>query len=344
MLTLNDLTYTLPKELIAQYPHEQRDQCRLLVYHRSTGKTEQGIFAQLKQILTGNDVLVLNTTRVWKARMGARRRTGGKLEVLVVNRVQPHTYEVLLSPSGRIKNGEEIYIGNHAHPKRAQIKRNRQTFLMHLPDRDFERLKDDNQAEVPLPPYITRAPEQKDDTAYQTVYAREEGSIAAPTAGFHFTSPLIAALQDRGVRIVNLVLHIGYGTFKPIGTDRIKEHRMHPEFVTIDPETAAVINGHMRNKRRIIAVGTSATRALESAYSPELDAVVPYSGFTELFIAPPYRFKVVKALITNFHLPRTTLFALVCAFAGTETVHTLYREAIAQKYRFYSYGDAMFIL
>jgi S-adenosylmethionine:tRNA ribosyltransferase-isomerase len=266
------------------------------------------------------------------------------VEVLVLNRVLPQTYEVLLKPSGRIKNGEIIYLGNHDQPEEARILKSRQGTFINLNDRAFERFKTDSQAEVPLPPYIKRSPQNSDEDNYQTVYAVQEGSIAAPTAGFHFTRPLIAALEKHGIKILKIVLHIGYGTFRPIGTENIKAHRMHAEFVTLDRETAAGINAARRRKKRIIAVGTSATRALESAYSLELDAVIPFSGFSELFITPGYRFKVAQALITNFHLPKTTLFALVCAFAGTKTAHRLYQEAIDQKYRFYSYGDAMLLV
>jgi len=344
MLTLDELTYTLPPELIAQHPVGQRDACKLLVYDRSTQQRAHRQFSDLAAVLTENDVLVLNTTKVWKARLFGRRLSGGKVELLVLNKAGQGRYEILLQPSGRVKNGEYILLGDDQVSAQACIHKEQNSIFMGIDDAVFENIRQHAGAAVPLPPYIKRAAEIDDDRSYQTVYAAEEGAVAAPTAGFHFTETLLSALTKKGVQIVRLVLHIGYGTFRLISSQEVKAHQMLPEYSTVSPETADTLNRCIDEKRRIIAVGTSATRALESAYSPELKKIVAFNGYSELFICPGYHFNVVNGLITNFHLPKTSLLALVYAFAGKEAVLSLYREAIDKQYRFYSYGDAMFLV
>lgn len=343
-MRLTDLIYNLPKDLIAQYPSQKRDECKLLVYDRASKEREHRRFSDLAGMLTERDVLVVNTTKVWKARLSGQRLSGGKIDILVLNAVQPGIYEILLQPSGRVKHNEQVILGNADHTVRGTILKEKKGIFLSIAQKDFESLQEKSAAEVPLPPYIKRPPDVDDEEWYQTVYAREEGSIAAPTAGFHFTEPLLARLKQKGVTIITLVLHIGYGTFQLISAPSVKEHSMLPEYCIMDCATADILNHCREQNKRIIAVGTSATRALESAFSPELRKIVPFSGFTELFISPGYRFNVVQSLLTNFHLPKTSLLALVYAFAGKEAVLSLYQEAIEKKYMFYSYGDAMYLI
>lgn len=344
MLTLDELTYTLPQELIAQRPAGQRDACKMLVYDRATKQRTHLKFFDLPALLTEKDVLVLNTTKVWKARLWGRRLSGGKVEILVLDKVSPNRYEILLQPSGRIKDGEYITLGEGPVPVQARIHKEQNSIFMGIDDDIFCAIRQQAGAAVPLPPYIKRPAEAEDDQVYQTIYAAEEGSVAAPTAGFHFTEELLAVLIQKGVQIVKLTMHIGYGTFRLIASQDVKAHQMLPEYSVISEETADILNRCISEGRRLIAVGTSATRALESAYSLELKKIVAFNGYSELFICPGYRFNAVDALITNFHLPKTSLLALAYAFAGKETVLSLYQEAIDKQYRFYSYGDAMFLI
>lgn len=340
-MRLADFDYTLPPELIAQRPVSPRDASRLLVLDRTTGHIAHRVFRDIGDYLRPGDVLVVNDTRVLPARLrGRRERTGGAVELLLLRPGSDGAWEALVRPGRRLRQGVVVEIG--AGAARVEIGER-------LPDgRRMIRLQSGGEmldvlrdaGEVPLPPYIRRTIDPALAAAYQTVYARTDGAVAAPTAGLHFTPELLDGLRDRGVEIVTLTLHIGLGTFQPVLVEDIRAHRMEVEHATITPEAAGAINAR---RGRLVAVGTSAVRALETAVIPD-GRVTEWSGWTDLFITPGYAFRAVQALVTNFHLPRTTLLMLVSAFAGREAVLRAYDEAIRERYRFYSFGDAMLIL
>jgi len=330
MLKLLDFDYTLPKELIAQYPLPERDSARLLVLNRQDGTIEHRIFKDIIDYLRKDDLLMLNDSEVLPARIISSRLTGGKVEVLLLNRKDGFKFGALIKPS-RIKLKEKI-IFNGGKISGEITAKNEITFSA----KDIKEVY--AQGTTPLPPYIKRKPEDLDKTYYQTVYAKNKGSIASPTAGLHFTKGLIAKIESRGINIVYITLHISYSTFKPVKTKDITTHKMEPEYFLMPQETIKMIEKTQLNKGRIIAVGTTSCRTLESY------ALGIKEGYTDLFIYPGYEFKRVDCLLTNFHLPRTTLFMLVCAFAGGELIKKAYQEAIDKKYRFYSYGDAMLII
>ncbi|MDR7522224.1 MAG: tRNA preQ1(34) S-adenosylmethionine ribosyltransferase-isomerase QueA [Armatimonadota bacterium] len=339
LMSLAEFDYTLPPDLIAQEPASPRDASRLLVVDRATGRLTHRIFREIGDYLRPGDVLVLNDTRVMPARLRGRRTpSGGAVELLMVRPAAAGAWEALVRPGRRLPPGSVVEVGPHA--VRLEIGER-------LPDgRRLVRLQDGGEildllhrtGEVPLPPYI-RAP-IGDRERYQTVYARHEGAVAAPTAGLHFTPELLERLRGQGVQIVTLTLHVGPGTFRPIVADDIAGHRMDPEPYAISPEAAGTI---ARRRGRLVAVGTTVVRALESAIGPD-GRVRSGQGWTDLFIAPGYAFRGTEILVTNFHLPKTTLLLLVCAFAGRELVLRAYHEAIRERYRFYSFGDAMLIL
>ena len=344
----SDFWFDLPPELIAQTPApEGRDQSRLLVLNRATSTTSHHRFAELTQFLHAGDVLVLNTSRVLPARLyGKKRETGGQVECLLVRRTAPDTWEVLLGGShitpGLVVNfsvGAVVLHGTvveHAAPETWFVR-----FTLSGTDFDAAIAKIGN---TPIPPYIKH--HGMDEAAlrerYQTVYAQQEGSVAAPTAGLHFTSEMLNGLRAIGVQIEHVVLHVGIGTFAPVKTDNVSEHRMHAEFAQVSAATAEAINRAKTEGRRIIAVGTTTTRTLESFMR---DGVL-HNGehWTDIFITPGYRFACIDGIITNFHLPQSTLLMLISAFAGREYVMRAYAEAVREKYRFYSFGDAMLIL
>lgn len=330
MLKLSDFDYILPKELIAQYPLEERDASRLLILERTKGTIKHSTFRDIAEYLKKDDLLVLNDTKVMPSRLIGSRITGGKVEALLLNRKDGSTFNALLKPS-RLKLKEKINF--NGHKIQAQIT-GKNELRFDITDIDaIYRL-----GVMPLPPYIKRKPEDSDRARYQTVYAREEGAVASPTAGLHFTEELLEKIRNAGVNIAYITLHVGYATFKPVKADDITQHKMEPEYFKIPKSTAALIEKARLNRQRIITVGTTSLRTLETY------AVGKKEGQTNLFIYPGYKFKLVDGLLTNFHLPRTTLFMLVSAFAGEKLIQQAYEEAIEKKYRFYSYGDAMLIV
>ena len=330
MLQLSDFDYNLPKELIAQYPLTERDAARLLVVHRSQKIIEHRIFKDIGEYLRPGDLVVLNDTKVTPSRLVGRRKSGGRVELLLLGWKNGLTFNTLIKP-GRVKPGEEIFF-NRDSVKATITAKNEATFT--APDvQTVYKL-----GVMPLPPYIKRDPEPLDTDYYQTVYARCEGAVAAPTAGLHFTGELLKALAARGVTQAYVTLHVGHATFKPVKENDILKHVMDKETFFIPENTVAQIKQTRAASGRIVAVGTTSCRALETF------ARGRSHGQTNLFIYPGFTFTMTDCLLTNFHLPRTTLFMLVAAFAGRELAHRTYQEAVDRRYRFYSYGDAMLIL
>ncbi len=330
--------YFLPSELIAQEPVEPRDSARLLVLERGTGKIEHRIFRDIVDYLKSGDLLVLNDTKVMPARLFGRRKTGGKVEVLLLRR-RGELWEALLKPGRKGKVGEEIEISPLL---RARVVGREESGIrivkLECEGDVFSEIK--RVGQMPLPPYIKKPLSRPDE--YQTVYARKEGSAAAPTAGLHFTDSLLKEIERKGVKKVFVTLHIGLDTFRPIREESVEEHQIHTEYYEISEGAAREINEVKKAGKKVIAVGTTSVRVLETA--ARQGGVAPGKGFTDLYIYPGFEFKIVDALITNFHLPRTTLLVLVSAFAGRDLIMKAYKEAIERKYRFYSFGDAMFIM
>ena len=354
MYALSDYNYSLPMELIAQKPVERRDQSNLLVLDRRAEQVSHHQFNTLDNFLNPGDVLVVNNTAVIPGRLVGKKDTGGKVEVLICgfnSRCRPPTvkndrvYECLVKAAKPPRTGSSFYFDENLTAK--VVERRNETYMIRFYTKgDFETLLD-RIGKVPLPPYIRRSPELEppcdDRTAYQTVYASEKGAIAAPTAGLHFTPELLERLKAKGIGIVSITLHVGYGTFSPVRAQDIRSHRMHSEVYSIPGPAADQINSARENGYRVVAVGTTCVRTLEFASAPGGN-VQAGNGCCDLFIYPGYRFKAVDAMITNFHLPKSTLLMLVSAFAGREKVLHAYQEAIKRKYRFYSYGDAMLIM
>ncbi len=338
-----DFYYELPSELIAQEPAKIRDEARLMIINRKTGNIEHKIFKNIIDYLTERDVLVLNDTKVIPARIFMKKeRSGGKVEVLLTRRISEDTWKTMISPGRGTKIGAKlIHPSNELRASVIDVKENGERVIKF--DWDTNNSFMDllyKLGKTPLPPYIKSDPDEFKDY-YQTVYARYEGSVAAPTAGLHFTEELLNEIREKGTKIVYITLHVGPGTFKPVKISNIEEHRMEEEYFTISKEVAETINSAKANQGRCIATGTTVCRALENSLRNE--KVIPNSGWTNLFIKPPYKFKVVDALITNFHLPESTLIMLVSAFYDREKILEAYKLAVSMKYRFYSFGDAMFI-
>ncbi len=340
-LKKSDFYFDLPKELIAQDPLEERSSSRLLVLDKKSGKTEHHVFKDILQYLQPGDCLVLNNTKVIPARLlGQKADTGAAVEVLLLKRKDNDTWETLVKPGKKCKPGTSLVFGDgllHAEVLETLEEGNRLVHFIY--EGIFEEILD-KLGEMPLPPYITH--KLQDKNRYQTVYAKYEGSAAAPTAGLHFTKELLEEIEAKGVEIAYVTLHVGLGTFRPVKADNILEHHMHEEFYQITGEAAEKINAAKKNGKRIVCVGTTSCRTVESA-AGEDGLVQEGCGSTEIFIYPGYRFKALDALITNFHLPESTLVMLVSALAGREQVLDAYKEAISEKYRFFSFGDAMFI-
>ena len=330
MLKLSDFDYNLPKELIAQYPLKKRDAAKLLVLNRKKQTIEHRIFKDLTDYLNKNDLVVLNDTKVLRCRLYGKRLTGGKVEILLLNRKRDLTFNAMISPA-RVKTGDKI-VFNGGETFGVISSKNEITFNV----KDMGTIY--KLGTMPLPPYIKRDSEDLDNVYYQTVYANEEGAIASPTAGLHFTKELIKKMKTNGINLAHVTLHVGIGTFKPVKTDDIIQHKMESEYFKIPQDSIKPIENARMSNYRIIAVGTTSLRALET-YANGVE-----EGYTDLFIYPGYKFKLANCILTNFHLPKTTLFMLVCAFAGGSLVKKAYQEAIDNKYRFYSYGDAMLII
>ena len=340
-LKTSDFDYYLPEELIAQTPVEPRDSSRLLVYDRKEDKIHHKKFYDIKSFLKKGDVLVRNNTKVLPARLFAKTVNGGKVEVLLLKRFNLTEWEVLVKPGKKAKPGAELIISDNLKLKvLSTISESGSRRVEFLYDGVFEDIIS-NLGEMPLPPYITE--KLKDKNRYQTVYAKVDGSAAAPTAGLHFTDNLLKELTDMGVEVVDVLLHVGLGTFRPVKDDDLTNHHMHSEYYEISSEACEKINKAKREGRRVIAVGTTSVRTLESA-SDEFGFVKPVKDNTEIFIYPPYRFKCVDALITNFHLPKSTLIMLVSALSTREKTLELYNLAVNEKYRFFSFGDSMLII
>ncbi len=336
----SDFDYYLPEELIAQTPVEPRDSSRLLVYNRKEDKVYHERFYDIKKYLKKGDLLVRNNTRVLPARMFAKTKNGGKVEVLLLKRFDLTEWEVLVKPGKKAKPNTVLTISeNLSLEVLSNIEESGSRRVRFIYDGVFEDIIAEL-GEMPLPPYITE--KLKDKERYQTVYAKVDGSAAAPTAGLHFTDRLLNELKEMGVEIADVLLHVGLGTFRPVKTEDILSHHMHSEYYEIDEINAEKINRAKKEGRRVIAVGTTSVRTLESA-SDENGFVKPTKADTEIFIYPSYKFKCVDALITNFHLPKSTLVMLVSALSTREKVLELYNTAVAEKYRFFSFGDSMFI-
>ena len=339
-----DYDFPLPASLIAQRPAERRDESRLLVVHRASGAIEHRRFRELVEYFSPGDALVLNTTRVLRARLlGTREGSGAPAEIFLLRALGDDRWEAMVQPGGKLKPGRRVHIGEGFDVEVLEMTE-RRTRIVRLETGALSANEAiDRFGHVPLPPYVERGDEAVDAERYQTVYARERGSVAAPTAGLHFTPELLSAIEGRGVRRAELVLHVGAGTFKPVEVDDPAAHVMHSEWFTIPPDAAATIATARASKKAVWAVGTTSCRALESAATAD-GALPAGEAETSIFIRPPYRFKLVDRLITNFHLPKSTLVMLVAAFAGYELTMRAYKEAIDEKYRFYSYGDAMLVL
>ena len=338
----SDFYYDLPEELIAQDPLEDRSSSRLLILDKETGKTEHHIFKEITGYLKEGDCLVINDTKVIPARLiGAKEGTGAKIEILLLKRKENNIWETLVKPGKKAKVGTRIVFGEGLLVGEVVgIVEEGNRLVKFEYEGIFEEILD-QLGQMPLPPYITHQLEDKN--RYQTVYAKHTGSAAAPTAGLHFTPELLKEIEEKGIDIARVTLHVGLGTFRPVKVDEITDHHMHSEFYQVDEEAAEKINRAKDSGHRVICVGTTSCRTIESA-ADETGHLKPTSGWTETFIYPGYKFKILDGLITNFHLPESTLIMLVSALAGREHVLAAYEEAVQERYRFFSFGDAMLIV
>ncbi len=334
--------YELPEELIAQTPVKNREESRLMILNRTTGSIEHKKFFNIVNYLKSGDCLVLNNTRVIPARIfGSRLGKEEKVEFLLLKRIEGDRWETLVKPGKKARPGDQLVFGNgKLNAKVLEINIDGTRTVEFEYQGIFEEILDEL-GEMPLPPYIKK--KLNDSERYQTVYSKEKGSAAAPTAGFHFTKSILKTLEGKGVKLAFLTLHVGLGTFRPVKVENIEDHHMHSEYYELSKETADMINETRAEGGRIIAVGTTTTRTLETV-ADKNGRLIPQKGWTDIFIYPGYKFKVIDGLITNFHLPESTLLMLVSAFAGKEKVFKAYETAVNEKYRFFSFGDAMFII
>ncbi|MCD3244516.1 tRNA preQ1(34) S-adenosylmethionine ribosyltransferase-isomerase QueA [Clostridium botulinum C] len=340
-MKVKDFDFYLPEELIAQHPMEKRDESRLMVVDRKSGHIEHKIFKDILGYFNEGDCLVLNNTRVLPARLiGEKENTGGKIEFLLLKRIEGDKWETLVKPGKKAKIGARFVFGSAE--LKAEVKgmgEDGSRIIEFEYEGIFEEVLD-KLGQMPLPPYITEKLDDKE--RYQTVYSKEKGSAAAPTAGLHFTKELLKEIENKGVKIAFVTLHVGLGTFRPVKVEDIEEHHMHSEYYTMSKETADIINKTKENGGKVIAVGTTSCRTLETI-GDENGKVKEKSGWTDIFMYPGYKFKIVDRLITNFHLPQSTLLMLVSAFSSRENIMNAYKEAVDEKYRFFSFGDAMFL-
>lgn len=340
-MKLHDFYYDLPQELIAQDPLEDRAASRLMILDKNTGETKNEVFHNIKEYLKPGDCLVINDTKVIPARLyGTKTDTGAKIEILLLKRKEDDKWEVLVKPGRKAKVGTEITFGDGILKcKVLEVVDDGNRIIQFDYEGIFEEILD-KLGEMPLPPYITH--KLQDKNRYQTVYAKNEGSAAAPTAGLHFTKELLNEIKEMGVQIAHVTLHVGLGTFRPVKVEEITEHHMHSEYYRIEQSEADKINNAKKSGNRVISVGTTSCRTLESA-ADDNGYIKESSGWTEIFIYPGYKFKLIDCLITNFHLPESTLLMLVSALAGRDNIMNAYKLAVEEEYRFFSFGDAMFI-
>ena len=338
-MNIKEFDFELPEELIAQHAIEPRDHSKLLVLNRKNRTREHKKFFNIIDFLKKDDILVINRTKVIPARLFGKKETGSVMECFLLKRYDLYTWEVLLKPAKKLKLGQKIIFSNELSAELVEIKDDGNRILKFEFEGRFEEILD-KLGEMPLPPYI--AEKLEDKNRYQTVYAKEGESVAAPTAGLHFTEELLEKIREKGVTIAEVFLDVGLGTFRPVQVENILEHNMHSESYRVPEETADIINKAKKNNQRIIAVGTTSVRTLESVVN-EVGIVEAKEGNTSIFIYGDYKFKVVDGIITNFHLPKSTLIMLISAFGGKEFIFESYEEAIKEKYRFYSFGDSMFI-
>lgn len=336
----NEFDYNLPEELIAQHPTKNRDEARMMVLDKNTGEREDKYFYDIIYYLKAGDVLVMNDTRVIPARLfGHRPEKEEKIEVFLLNNTEGAKWEVLVRPGKKMKIGTEVIFSEELSCKVLEIKEDGNRIVEFYYEGIFNEILD-RLGNMPLPPYIKE--KLKDNEDYQTVYSKNPGSVAAPTAGLHFTKELLEKIEAKGIKLAYLTLNVGLGTFRPVNEDEITDHKMHSEFYTLSEQTAEILNEAKKEGRRIIAVGTTSIRTLEAVYQKN-GKICADSGWTDIFIYPGFEFKVVDAIITNFHLPKSTLIMLIAAFTSKEIILNAYNDAVSKKYRFFSFGDCMFI-
>lgn len=349
-MKLSQFNFDLPEELIAEYPSENRDESRLMVVHRDTGEIEHKLFKDLMDYVDEGDVMIRNNTKVFPARMyGNKEKTGAKIEVFLLRELNRESllWDVLVDPARKIRIGNKLYFGEDDSLVAEVIDNttSRGRTLRFLFDGPYEEFKKTitELGETPLPKYIKRDVEKDDEDRYQTVYASVEGAVAAPTAGLHFSKQLLKRMELKGIDFAEVTLHVGLGTFRPVEVEDLTKHKMDSEQVIIDDTCVEIVNNAKQNKKKVFAIGTTSMRAIESSVSTD-GLLKPYDGWTNKFIFPPYDFSIADALITNFHTPLSTLLMMISAFCGHELMFKAYDEAVKEKYKFYSYGDAMLIL
>lgn len=349
-MKLSEFSFDLPDELIAEYPSENRDEARLMVIHRDTGKIEHRLFKDIINYFGEGDVMIMNNTRVFPARMyGNKEKTGAKIEVFLLRELNRESllWDVLVDPARKIRIGNKLYFGDDDSLVAEVIDNttSRGRTLRFLFDGPYEEFKAKitELGETPLPKYIKRDVEEADEERYQTIYAKEEGAVAAPTAGLHFSRELLKRLELKGVNFAEVTLHVGLGTFRSVEVEDLTKHKMDSEQVIITEKAANIVNEAKRNKKRVCAIGTTSMRAVETSVSTD-NMLKAFDGWTNKFIFPPYEFSIADSLVTNFHTPLSTLLMMISAFCGHDLMMEAYHEAIKEKYKFYSYGDAMLIL
>jgi len=349
-MKLSNFNFELPEELLAEYPSEHRDEAKLMVLHRKTKKIEHRQFKDLIEYFDDGDLMILNNTKVFPARMfGNKEKTGARIEVFLLRELnaEQRLWDVLVDPARKIRIGNKLYFGEDDSLIAEVIDNttSRGRTLRFLYDGSYEEFREklNELGQTPLPKYIKRELEESDDERYQTIYAKEEGAVAAPTAGLHFSKHLMKRLEIKGVDFTELTLHIGLGTFNPVEVEDLSKHKMDSEKATISAETVKKVNDAKKNKKRVCAVGTTVMRAIESSVS-SAGELNEYDGWTNKFIFPPYKFSIANCMITNFHTPKSTLMMMIAAFAGYDFMMEAYQEAIKEGYKFYSYGDAMLII
>lgn len=349
-MKLSEFSFDLPDELVAEYPSENRDEAKLMVLHRKENRIEHKLFKDIVNYFSEGDVMIMNNTRVFPARMyGNKEKTGAKIEVFLLRELNRESllWDVLVDPARKIRIGNKLYFGDDESLVAEVIDNttSRGRTLRFLFDGTYEEFKAKitELGETPLPKYIKRAVEPEDEDRYQTIFAKEEGAVAAPTAGLHFSRELMKRLELKGINFAEVTLHVGLGTFRPVEVEDLTKHKMDSEQVIIPAKSADIVNKAIANKKRVCAIGTTSMRAIETSVSTE-GTLKPYDGWTNKFIFPPYDFSVADCMVTNFHTPLSTLLMMISAFAGHDLMMEAYKQAIEQKYKFYSYGDAMLIL